>query len=86
MEKGVLKNYKKFTGRHLCWSLFFNKIAGLRAFNFIKKKYQRSCFPVKVAKFFRAPTFKNIREQLLLYLHVILFTIHETDTANTMRD
>ena len=64
---------------------FFNKVAGLRAFNFIKKKYQRSCFPVKFVKFFRTPTFKNICERLLLYLHVILFAIHEKDTANTMR-
>ena len=26
--KGVLKNLAKFTGRHLCQSLFFNKVAG----------------------------------------------------------
>ena len=86
VEKGVLKNFTNLTGKHLCWSLFFNKVAALRAFKFIKKKYQRSCFPVKFAKFFRTPTFKNICERLLLYLHVILFTIHEKDTANTMRD
>ena len=24
-EKGVLKNFVKFTGKHLCQSLFFNK-------------------------------------------------------------
>ena len=28
--KGVLKNVPKFTGKHLCQSLFFNKVAGLR--------------------------------------------------------
>ena len=28
-EKGVLKNFPKFTGKHLCKSLFFNKVAGL---------------------------------------------------------
>ena len=27
-EKGVLKNFAKYTGKHLCWSLFFNKVAG----------------------------------------------------------
>ena len=58
---------------------FFNKVAGLRAFSFIKKKFQRSCFPVKFAKFLRTSTFKNICERLLLYLHVILFTMHEKD-------
>ena len=29
-EKGVLRNFTKFTGKHLCQSLFFNKVAGLR--------------------------------------------------------
>ena len=27
-KKGVLKKLAKFTGRHLCQSLFFNKVAG----------------------------------------------------------
>ena len=27
---GILKNFANFTGKHLCWSLFFNKVAGLR--------------------------------------------------------
>ena len=26
--KGILKNFAKFIGKHLCQSLFFNKIAG----------------------------------------------------------
>ena len=26
---GVLKTAANFTGKHLCWSLFFNKVAGL---------------------------------------------------------
>ena len=31
VSKGVLKNFVKFTGKHLCQSLFFfNKVAGLR--------------------------------------------------------
>ena len=47
MIKGVLKNLAKFTGKHLCESLFFNKVAGLVSFliklqawacNFIKKE------------------------------------------------
>ena len=58
---------------------FFNKIAELRPFSFIKTKFQRSYFPVKFAKFLRTPTFQNIGERLLLYLHVILFTMHEGD-------
>ena len=30
-KKGVLRYYAKFTGKHLCQSLFFNKVAGLRS-------------------------------------------------------
>ena len=30
VKKGVLRNYAKFTGKHLCQSFFFNKVAGLR--------------------------------------------------------
>ena len=29
VRKGVLGNFTKFTGKHLCQSLFFNKVAGL---------------------------------------------------------
>ena len=28
-EKGVLRNFAKFTGKHLSQSLFFKKVAGL---------------------------------------------------------
>ena len=30
VKKDVLRNFAKFTGKHLCQSLFFNKVAGLR--------------------------------------------------------
>ena len=29
-KKGVLRNFAKFTGKHLCQSLFFNKIASTK--------------------------------------------------------
>ena len=31
-EKSVLRYFSKFTGKYLCQSLFFNKVAGLRPF------------------------------------------------------
>ena len=34
-KRTVLKNFEKFTGKHLCHSLFFDKFAGLQIF---KKK------------------------------------------------
>ena len=38
--RGVLRNFTKFTGKHMCQSLFFNKVARLtsQACNFIKKE------------------------------------------------
>ena len=38
MKKGVLRNFTKFTGKHLCRSLFFNKVAGLRPATLLKKR------------------------------------------------
>ena len=35
ITKGVLRNFAKFTGKHLCRSLFFNKVTAL---DFIKKE------------------------------------------------
>ena len=33
LKKGVLRNFTKFTGKHLCQSLFFNKVAGPQVFS-----------------------------------------------------
>ena len=35
-KKGVLRNFAKFTGKHLRQSLFFNKVAGRRAESVLK--------------------------------------------------
>ena len=37
VRKGVLSNFAKFTGKHLCQSLFFNKVAVLKPANLLKK-------------------------------------------------
>ena len=47
---GVLKNFANFTGKHLRWSLFLIKLEA-QTCNFIKKRLQNRCFPVKFAKF-----------------------------------
>ena len=36
-RKGFHRNFAKFTGKHLCWSPFLNKVAVLKACNFVKK-------------------------------------------------
>ena len=51
-KTGVLRNFAKFTIKHLPQSLFSNKVAGWDC-NFIKKKLRHRCFPVNFAKFLR---------------------------------
>ena len=40
----VLKNFAKFTGKHLCQSLSFNKTAGLRSKPLLKKDTGKGVF------------------------------------------
>ena len=35
-KKRIYKVFANFTGKHLCWSLFFNKVAGWRSYNRFK--------------------------------------------------
>ena len=53
LKKGVLRNFAKLTGKFLCQSLFFNKVAGLRPATLLKKRLWHTCFPVNFAKFLR---------------------------------
>ena len=48
----VLKNFAVFTGKHLCQSLFFNKVAGA-ASNFIKKETLAQVFSCEFCKIFK---------------------------------
>ena len=52
-KKDVLRNFAKFTEKHLCQSLFFNKVAGLRPATLLKKRLCHRCFPVNFVKFLR---------------------------------
>ena len=49
-KKGVLRNFTKFTGKHLYQSLIFNKVACVRPATLIKKRLWHKCFPVNFAK------------------------------------
>ena len=49
----VHKYFAKFTGKHLCRSLFFNIIGVLRTPTLFKKRLQLRCFPVNFVKFLK---------------------------------
>ena len=53
-KKEVLRNFAKFAGKHLCQSLFFNKVATL-----LKKRLWHKCFPANFAKFLRTSFLQN---------------------------
>ena len=65
-KKSVLRNFAKFTGKHLCQSLIFNKVAGLRPGTLLKKRLWHSCFLVNFAKFLGAPFFTEHLRGLVL--------------------
>ena len=73
-KKGVLWNFVKLTGKHLCQSLF------------LKKRLWRRCFPGNFTKFLRTPLY---REDLWwLFLLLITFqncTISKSQTKQIRR-
>ena len=50
VKKGILRIFTKFTGKYLCQSLFFNKVAGLSLFS-----CEFLCFPANFEKLLRTP-------------------------------
>ena len=69
-KKGVLKNLAKFTGKHQCQSLFFNKVAGL-----IKKETLAQVFSREFAKYLRTTFFIEHIWSLLLCLLLLLVLV-----------
>ena len=73
-RKNVHRNFSKFKGKHLCQSLFFNKL-------YWKRIWHR-CFPVNFAKFIRTIFLQNISGRRLLnwivshqkiFLRIVMF-------------
>ena len=77
-KKGVLRNFAKFTGKHLCQSLFFDKVAGLRAATLLKKRLWHRCFHVSFVKFLRTLFLTEHLRWLLLFVFKCLFVTSHT--------
>ena len=65
----VFKNFAKFTGKQLCWSLFLIKLKAWRPASLLKRWFQRRCFPMSFAKFLMS-VLKNICERRLLLVFI----------------
>ena len=72
-KKGALKNFAKLIGKHLCQSLFFNKVKSLRPANYIKEKLSPRFFPVNFGKFLRKLIFIEHLWWLLLNITENIF-------------
>ena len=44
LQKSDLKIFEKFSGKHLCQSLFFDKVTGLGPATLFKKRFWQRCF------------------------------------------
>ena len=53
VRKCILRNFAKFTGKHLCQVLFYNKVAGPEPATLLEKRLWHRCFPMNFAKFLR---------------------------------
>ena len=76
-RKGALRNFEKFTGKHLCQSLLFNKVAGLRTVTLLKKRFWYRCFPVNFSKFLKRPSITEYLRWLLLKTPLNQLTFRE---------
>ena len=63
-QKVFFKHFKVFTGKHLCWGLFFNKVASHQPCNFIKTETPKQIFLVIIGKFTITPNLRKICERL----------------------
>ena len=69
-KKSILRNFAKFTEKHLCQRLFLNKVAGLRPETLLKKSLWYRSFPVNFGKFPRTP---QVAASVLHVMHKINF-------------
>ena len=70
-KKCLLRNFAKFVGKHLCRSLYLNKVAGP---TLLKQRPWRRYFPVTFAQFLRKSFLTEHLRWLLLYM-IILVTL-----------
>ena len=53
LKKEFLKNFTKFKGKHLYWSLFLNKDSGLRPATLLENRLQQKGFSCEFCKNFK---------------------------------
>ena len=84
VKKSVFRNFAQITGKHLCQSLFFDKVPALRPATLLKKRLWHRCFPVNFVKFLRTPFLKeHLRWLLLVFItHCIAYKYRRTTSIS----
>ena len=89
IKKGFLKNFTKFTGKHMYQSLYFHKVTSFRSATLLRKRLWHRCFPVNFAKFLRTPFLQSTSGRLLLWryhgVETILHFFHLHQRQGSMR-
>ena len=74
-EESLIRNFAKFEGKHLCESLFFNKVVGLSPATLLKVTLAQ----VFSCEFYKAPFLQNSSGRLFLQLvlrHLLTMVNH----------
>ena len=78
LKKVILRSFAKITRKHMCQSLLFNEVAGLKPATLLKKRLCYRCFVVNFAKFLRTPFSQNTSGWLLLWLLKVSLYFYNT--------
>ena len=84
----VLKNFAKFTGKHLCQSVFFNNAADSKPATLLKRKFLHRYSPVNFAKLWLLLyIWRHLLQKHILYLQWLLHmwdNLHQTYPVSTI--
>ena len=69
VKKGVLRNFAKFTGKHLCQRLFFNKVAGLDGMQLYLKRVSGTVFSCEFCEISKNTFFTGHLRTTASFLH-----------------
>ena len=86
VKKVFLQIFLHISQENTCVGVSFNKLTGLKACNFIKKRLQHRCFSVKFAKFLRRILKKNYFDEYRQATASILFAFILSHSYNSSYD
>ena len=83
IKKAFLEIFAIFTGKSLCWSLFFNKVVALKTCNFIKEETSTQMFACEYCEIFKNSVFIEHLRWLLLWGIIIIVGIRVSTPPQT---